>query len=85
MRATFAAIVGVAFLLASPTFAAASNCTTSSHQTYRSSDGTEVHGPTCDVDPANGKVTADCRDGTHSYSHHRSGTCSRHGGVAAWK
>lgn len=30
------------------------------------------------------RATARCRDGTHSFSRHRSGTCSRHGGVAAW-
>jgi hypothetical protein len=29
-------------------------------------------------------ATARCRDGTYSYSHHRSGTCSHHGGVAVW-
>lgn len=29
-------------------------------------------------------ATARCRDGTYSYSHHRSGTCSHHGGVAKW-
>ena len=29
-------------------------------------------------------ATARCRDGTYSYSQHRSGTCSHHGGVAAW-
>jgi Protein of unknown function (DUF3761) len=29
-------------------------------------------------------VTAVCRDGTPSPSRHRSGTCSRHGGVAEW-
>ena len=29
-------------------------------------------------------ATARCRDGTYSFSQHRSGTCSRHGGVAAW-
>lgn len=28
--------------------------------------------------------TAICRDGTASYSAHRSGTCSHHGGVAQW-
>lgn len=28
--------------------------------------------------------TARCRDGTYSYSQHRSGTCSHHGGVAQW-
>lgn len=29
-------------------------------------------------------ATALCRDGTLSFSAHRSGTCSRHGGVARW-
>ena len=29
-------------------------------------------------------ATARCRDGTYSYSQHRSGTCSHHGGVATW-
>lgn len=29
-------------------------------------------------------ATALCRDGSYSYSKHRSGTCSHHGGVARW-
>jgi hypothetical protein len=29
-------------------------------------------------------ATARCQDGTLSYSAHRSGTCSHHGGVAVW-
>jgi hypothetical protein len=29
-------------------------------------------------------ATAVCNDGTLSYSKHRSGTCSHHGGVATW-
>ena len=29
-------------------------------------------------------ATARCRDGTYSFSAHRAGTCSHHGGVAAW-
>jgi hypothetical protein len=29
--------------------------------------------------------TARCRDGSYSFSQHRSGTCSHHGGVAAWR
>ena len=31
-----------------------------------------------------GAATAICRDGTLSYSQHRQGTCSWHGGVATW-
>jgi hypothetical protein len=33
---------------------------------------------------ASGDATARCEDGTLSYSQHRSGTCSHHGGVATW-
>jgi hypothetical protein len=29
-------------------------------------------------------ATARCRDGTYSFSQHRQGTCSHHGGVAEW-
>jgi hypothetical protein len=29
-------------------------------------------------------ATAQCRDGTYSFSQHHSGTCSHHGGVAVW-
>ncbi|HKB94327.1 MAG TPA: DUF3761 domain-containing protein [Gaiellaceae bacterium] len=29
-------------------------------------------------------ATARCTDGTYSFSQHRSGTCSHHGGVAQW-
>lgn len=29
-------------------------------------------------------ATARCRDGTYSFSAHRRGTCSHHGGVSAW-
>jgi hypothetical protein len=30
-------------------------------------------------------ATAQCRDGDFSYSQHRSGTCSGHGGVSVWE
>jgi len=29
-------------------------------------------------------ATAQCRDGSYSYSQHHSGTCSHHGGVSSW-
>jgi len=29
-------------------------------------------------------ATARCGDGTYSFSEHRAGACSHHGGVAAW-
>jgi Protein of unknown function (DUF3761) len=56
------------------------------HQTYRNHDGETVHSP---ARSRSGEIpdgaTAKCRDGTWSFSRHRSGTCSRHGGVAAWR
>lgn len=36
------------------------------------------------TDAAPGGATAQCSDGTYSFSAHRSGTCSHHGGVATW-
>ena len=42
----------------------------SSYRYHQSSDGAEVHGPTQEANSTYGKVTANCRDGTHSYSHH---------------
>jgi hypothetical protein len=52
---------------------------------YRNSSGVCVHRPV----KSNGSVpqgaTAQCRDGSYSFSQHRSGTCSHHhGGVAKW-
>lgn len=48
---------------------------------YVNSDGTEVCSPTI---TNGGGATAQCMDGTYSYSLHRSGTCSHHGGVSVW-
>ena len=52
---------------------------------YINVDGNKVQSPTYSQ---NGSVpagaTARCRDGTYSFSQHRSGTCSHHGGVASW-
>jgi len=50
---------------------------------YRSVDGSMVHRPTRGNQDY-GAVTARCRDGTRSFSHHHRGTCSHHGGVAGW-
>ena len=43
-----------------------------------------VPDPTTEAVPAEGAPTALCKDGSLSYSQHRSGTCSHHGGVAKW-
>jgi hypothetical protein len=56
------------------------------HQSYRNHDGHSVHSPAHSRSgAAPDGATAQCRDGTWSFSRHRSGTCSRHGGVAAWR
>ncbi|MFM0173563.1 DUF3761 domain-containing protein [Paraburkholderia sediminicola] len=57
----------------------------SNHNTYTNRDGNTVHAP---ARSSSGKApegaTARCRDATYSFSRHRNGTCSRHGGVADW-
>jgi hypothetical protein len=56
-----------------------------SHRHYTNSAGTEVHSPaksTHDQVPAG--ASAKCRDGSYSFSQHRRGTCSHHGGVSIW-
>jgi hypothetical protein len=48
---------------------------------YKNVDGICVHSPnktSCEG------ATAICRDGACSFSQHRQGTCSGHGGVAQW-
>lgn len=50
---------------------------------YRNSNGNCVHRPEQASAPPSGS-TAQCADGTYSFSQHRQGTCSHHGGVAQW-
>jgi hypothetical protein len=47
---------------------------------YINSQGNYIQSPSSN--PAG--ASAQCRDGTYSYSQSRRGTCSHHGGVAAW-
>lgn len=57
------------------------NCT--NNGTYTNRSGQPVPRPeTCSSAPPG--ATAQCRDGTYSFSMHRSGTCSHHRGVAKW-
>lgn len=54
--------------------------TTTQSTGYTNVDGNYVPSPSSSPVGA----TARCGDGTYSYSQHRSGTCSHHGGVAQW-
>lgn len=69
--------------------AAASSCRAApachdAHGTYVNSSGHVVPDPKCVTGHQAGE-TAICRDGSHSFSEHLQGTCSRHGGVAEWE
>src|SRR2546430_15868754 len=57
------------------------NC--ANNGTYVNSKGETVRRPeNCSAPPEG--ATAQCRDGSYSFSRSRRGTCSRHGGVAKW-
>jgi hypothetical protein len=52
---------------------------------YVNRDGVVVHDPAHTVSGAVPLgASAQCRDGSYSFSLHHSGTCSHHGGVARW-
>lgn len=50
---------------------------------YTNTYGNKVHSPAYSETIPVG-ASAQCRDGTYSFSQSRRGTCSRHGGVAKW-
>jgi hypothetical protein len=55
------------------------------HGRYTNKSGESVHSPAHTKDgKAPSGASAQCRDGSYSFSRSHSGTCSRHGGVAAW-
>jgi hypothetical protein len=86
MNMRTAIFIGIAFgfLAGAPALAydSSGNC-----GYYTNSYGHVVPRPcgnaTTDAPPPNS--TAVCRDGTYSFSEHRSGTCSGHGGVQSWR
>ena len=51
--------------------------------TYTNVDGQQIQRPVMS-DTAPAGASAHCRDGSYSFSTHRRGTCSRHGGVGQW-
>jgi hypothetical protein len=55
------------------------------HKHYVNSAREVVHSPSRSKDGAVPPgASAQCRDGTYSFSRSHRGTCSHHGGVAAW-
>ena len=50
---------------------------------YTNVSGHRVHRPV-HASSAPAGASAKCGDGTYSFSEHRQGTCSHHGGVASW-
>lgn len=67
----------------SPSAAAIQNNTTSEVKYYTNTDGNRIQSPTY-YDSAPAGASAECNDGTYSFSQNRRGTCSGHGGVAQW-
>jgi hypothetical protein len=50
---------------------------------YTNSNGVQVSSPVKAIIAPKG-ASAKCKDGTYSFSKHRSGTCSGHKGVSRW-
>lgn len=68
---------------ASPSQPEEGNTAGSSSDTYTNVDGEQVQRPKKSATAPPG-ASARCADGTYSFSRHRRGTCSHHGGVAQW-
>jgi len=75
-----AQVTTVGTYVAPPPPPAPATCT---NGTYVNTAGNTVCRPEIS-DSAPAGATAKCGDGTYSFSQSRSGTCSRHGGVAVW-
>jgi len=71
------------YVAPTPTPAPAATAPTCTNGSYVNSDGNTVCSPEASSTVPAG-ATAQCVDGTYSFSQHRSGTCSYHGGVSQW-
>jgi peptidoglycan hydrolase-like protein with peptidoglycan-binding domain len=58
--------------------------TLSTSTTYNNVNGNTVHSPSYSSSGNPAGATAQCGDGTYSFSLHHSGSCSHHGGVSSW-
>ena len=55
------------------------------HGSYINKDGIRLHSPAHTKNGEQpGGASAQCRDGSYSFSRHPRGTCSHHGGVSRW-
>ncbi|MBY8861504.1 DUF3761 domain-containing protein [Nocardia sp. CA2R105] len=80
----FTVIVGGGSLVGTPIAAAAPAFVSCPVQDYQNVDGNCVPRPEANSTGIPDGATAQCRDGEYSFSQHRRGTCSGHGGVARW-
>lgn len=69
-----------AILAANPSW----TTTLSNTNSYSNVNGNPVQSPAYSSNGVPAGATAQCRDGTYSFSLHRSGTCSGHKGVMQW-
>ncbi len=58
--------------------------TLSTTKTYTNVNGNSVNRPAYSSDGVPAGATAECRDGTYSFSLNHRGSCSHHGGVSSW-
>ncbi len=58
--------------------------TLSNSNTYSNVNGNTIKSPSYSSHGVPAGATAQCGDGTYSFSLHHSGTCSHHGGVSQW-
>ena len=81
----FVALFALVFSLSANTASAHVDPTLLNHHHYVNSSHQVIHSPsytTKNVVPAG--ASARCRDKSYSFSAHRRGTCSGHGGVSTW-
>jgi hypothetical protein len=85
MRAAFLAFAAVLALAATAEARSHHPPTASSSDDayYTNVSGHRVHRPIRAAARPSG-ASAQCRDGSYSFSEHHRGTCSHHGGVADW-
>lgn len=77
------ALISAPFVLAASATPAEARDAYCGADSYINSRGHCVPRPRRASAPPTG-ATAQCRDGTYSFSESRRGTCSHHGGVARW-